>query len=98
MMNQPNNRAERRALEKATKGGVLLGQQTANHKVRVRNAEGKPLLCCYAPCDKEGDDRYHIDLPHPQPEPGMPNTLRYIFCSPLCKGMYAKGTRYSDRV
>ncbi len=55
--------------------------------IRVRNASGKPLLCCWNDCDRDGYDNYKLVVPHDSPQrPG--DTLTYIFCGPMHRNYY----------
>lgn len=57
-----------------------VGSTPAGPKVLVRNRWGKPLPCCYGECWEDGDDRIHIDRPHPTPN-YLGEMRRFIFCS-----------------
>lgn len=88
------------AINNKFRGAILLGgaQPSAGGKVRVRNAEGKPLMCCWTDCQSDGDNRYAVTIAHPQPQfPGDKRTLTYIFCGPEHRRHWLKGTPYENR-
>lgn len=65
------------------RGAVVLGRPAGN-PVRIRNAWGKPIPCCWSECDQEADARYQWNEPHPEAKhPG--ERIVYAFCSPLCR-------------
>jgi hypothetical protein len=88
----PQNREMRRALQRATKGGVVL--RRAGTGVKVRNVEtGRVIPCSWDDCMKDGDDTIRIMVDHEQPRwrdpvTGEQEKLIYIFCSDLHKGFY----------
>lgn len=70
----------------------------------VRNREtGRIFPCCYADCDKAGDKRIKIEVPHSQPrwrdrKTGRQEMVIYIFCSEPHRLEFAKGTPYERYV
>lgn len=49
---------------------------------RVRNQlTGRVLPCCWDTCQRDGDDRHGVSVPHDAPR-FKGERLRYIFCSP----------------
>lgn len=62
------------------------------HKQRVRNvATGRVLPCCYDDCERDGDTRHRIEVPHEAPR-FKGEKVVYIFCGESHKRMYAAGT------
>lgn len=70
--------------------------RTPNHAQRVINAHGEALRCCWTDCERDGDNRYRIEVPHSQPKfPG--EMLVYIFCSQGHQALQMQGTPWEDR-
>lgn len=64
----------RRAYQRALRHRRIAGP------IRVRNAEGKVLLCCFKDCERSGDDRYQVRQPSIKPD--YPGQLTiFIFCT-----------------
>lgn len=65
--------------------GVILG---GSARKLVRNQlTGRVLPCCLEDCQKDGDNRYQVRVPHEDPRwrdeaSGTQEALIYIFCSP----------------
>lgn len=73
-------------------GGRLLQHRIpGSHYVRNVNT-GNVLLCCLGPCDKPGDSRITIEVPHDTPR-WNGEKLIYIFCSDAHRREYGATTR-----
>jgi hypothetical protein len=68
--------------------GLILPRQDKVH--RVRNVETERVLpCCWDTCQKDGDNRIQVRVPHDSPRwPGDDLTLIYIFCSTRHRDAY----------
>lgn len=91
-------RGQRREFARTIKGGRVLQRGLPGTSTKVRNVStGRVLPCCWGPCERDGDDRVQVQVPHDQPRwPG--EKLIYIFCSDLCRGEWLKGTPQDYRV
>ena len=79
--------------EYLAKGGQLLAPRVRGAHT-VRNVTtGKILLCCFGPCDKPGDNRVQVAIPHPTPR-WAGEKLIYIFCAENHRRYFVAGTPY----
>jgi len=91
-------------------GAVLLrpGHHATTGVQKVRNqATGRVLPCCYGDCERDGDNRHRVEVPHKEPRwrdpatdpaTGRQEMLVYIFCGERCKRAWLVGTPYADKV
>lgn len=90
----PNNRETRRALQRATRGGVLLRKGSKSSDTKIRNvATGRVFPCCWDTCEKDANVNIEIRVNHEQPRwvdpvTGDQEKLIYTFCSDGHKQMY----------
>jgi len=72
---------------------------TRGRPVLVRNVEtGRVLPCNWADCERPGDDRIQISIPHNAPRwrtlDGQCEQLIYVFCSERHRAYFARGTHF----
>jgi len=91
----PKNREMRRALQRATRGGVLL-RKGQNSGTKIRNVEtGRVFPCCWDTCEIPANVNIEVRVPHEQPRwrdplTGEQEMLIYTFCSEGHKSMYIR--------
>jgi hypothetical protein len=93
--NLPKNRETRRALQRATRGGVLL-RPGQNSGTKIRNVEtGRVFPCCWDVCERDANVNIEVRVNHEQPRwrdpvTGEQEKLIYTFCSEAHKGFYVQ--------
>lgn len=89
--------SEHNAIMRTAGRSLLLPSTTGSTgRVRVRNANGQALPCCWSDCEAEGDNRHRVEVDHNAPKfPG--EKLVYIFCGAPHRQLYLAGTPYANR-